>query len=120
MKQMEGSAERAPHLFYLSVSVNPLDFFAGCKSSRSFSINTRLVCAHAQEHFVISSWFPISHTWGTCSVLHVISVSDIARALTDVITGAWPFLQHRSAANTRNISLWVRRRLQLVNCSLCP
>lgn len=120
MKQMEGSAERAPHLFYLSVSVNPLDFSAGCKSSRSFSVNTRLVCAHAHEHFVLSSWFPISHTWGTRSVLHVISVSDIAPALTNAITAAWPFLQHRSAANTRNISFWVRRGLQLVNRSLCP
>jgi len=50
---MEGSAERALHLFYLSVSANPLDFSVGCKSSRSFSINTR--SAHLLAHKSIIS-----------------------------------------------------------------
>lgn len=105
MKQMEGSAERALHLFYLSVSVNPL-FSAGCKSSRSISVNARSVSTQTREHFASGGWLPISHVWGAFRVLHMDSISDTCHALISAIPGACPFLQQRRhAANTRSSSL---------------
>lgn len=52
---MDGSAERALHLLYLSVSVNPLDFSVGCKSSRSFSIKTRSACLRAHKNILLAA-----------------------------------------------------------------
>lgn len=93
MKQMEGSAEKAVHLFYLSVSVNPLlTFSAGCKSSRSLCANARSV--RALTH--CSSWVPTSHTWGACPVLCVFLIHGICHALISAIPAPWPFLQQRT------------------------
>lgn len=74
MKQMEGSAERAVHLFYLSVSVNPLLTFLQAVRVQGPSL---LMQGHSG----------LPHT--------AISISDICHALISAIPAACPFLQQR-------------------------
>lgn len=103
MKQMEGSAERALHLFYLSVSVNLLLTFLQAVRVQGPSLlmqgQSVLWTAGA---FCQYQLIPLSRAWRECRVLPMVSISDIRSALTNAVPGACPFLHHRRpAADTR-------------------